>query len=216
MWQQKNLTVKVLRQFPKALTFADATTGIQYCLVGIGEGQRASRCFRWFVKDNPTSTSWRRTSAKKSMLFSIKKIFRCCNRVPRSLKSIQTQNFLQRAICFSKVLPRAGAIAMRRSLAFERASNVPNAAKSNCESIRSGWITTHKQKSDKAIITLRIFRQKVKDPEIIAKQVANRRDIAITWKECRYMRNRTGDERLWRLACRRSADSRGANVFRIA
>jgi TolA-binding protein len=162
---------EVLRQFPKSPYVADATTGIQYCLVAQGKDDEAVKILDEFVRENPTSPIGEELQMKKGdLLFNQKKysdaesVYRgFAEKYPKS--KLLANAYYALAKCY-----RIQGSPDEAALAFERAANTPNASEKVIgESFfESSEIYTLQQKPDKAIQTLKNLGQKVKDPEILA------------------------------------------------
>ena len=162
---------EVLRQFPKSPYVADATTGIQYCLVALGKDNEAVDVLDEFVKDNPTSPVGEELQLKKGdLLFNQKKYSDAATVYLGFAEKYPNSKLLANAQYALAKCYRVQGNPDEAALAFERASNVPNAAEKVIgESLfEAAEIYNSQQKSDKAIITLQNLQQKVKDPEIIA------------------------------------------------
>jgi TolA-binding protein len=162
---------EVLRQFPKSPYVADATTGIQYCLIALGKDDEAVEILDEFVKENPNSLVGEELQLKKGdLLFNQKKysdavaVYRgFAEKYPNSKLLANAQYAL--AKCY-----RVQGSPDEAALAFERAANVPNAIEKVIgESLfEAAEIYIAQHNSEKAILTLQNLQQKVKDPEIIA------------------------------------------------
>ena len=162
---------EVLKQFPKSSNVADATTGIQYCMIALGKDAEAIEVLDDFMKENPNSPAGEELQLKKGeLLFNQKKYIEAAKVYKGFVEKYPNSKLLAHAQYSLAKCYRAQNSLDEAALTFEQVANVSNASdKVIGESLfEAAEIYNAQHKHEKAISALQNLQGKVKDREIIA------------------------------------------------
>jgi TolA-binding protein len=162
---------EVLKRFPNSSYSADALSGIQYCFIAQGRDAEAVGVIDDFIKENPGSNVKEDLQLRKGeLLFNQKKYAAAATLYRKFTEQNSNSPLLAQALSSLAKCYRMQANPDEAALTYVRAANTPNASEKIIgESLfEAAEIYDSRHKEDKAIHTLQLVQDKVKDPEIVA------------------------------------------------